>query len=224
VQASQNRTLWRRYSRTSRYDKITAAHILASCALPILFPAVRIGNTYYGDGSIRNTAPLSPAIHLGARKILAIGVREVVQEPEDQQKKEREPRYPATAKISGVLFDAIFLDALESDREQMLRINRLLEYLPNGAKDDRGVKLQPIELLYIGPSQRLSDMAVKHRHEMPKFIRYMLRGLGAKGKSGGVLFSYILFESGYCRELIDLGYQDAKANSEAIQRFLWGSS
>jgi NTE family protein len=222
VQARRDRTLWRRYSRIARYDEITPAHILASCALPILFPAVRIGTTYYGDGSIRNTAPLSPAIHLGARKILAIGVREQVNVPADQLAKPAEPRYPPIAKISGVLLDSIFLDALESDREQMARINRLVEQLPADVTDDRGVRMHPIDFLYLGPSKNLSDLALEHRHEMPRPIRYMLRGLGARGRSGGDLLSYLLFESGYTRELLDLGYKDALARTEEIQRFLWG--
>ncbi|MBI4585702.1 MAG: patatin-like phospholipase family protein [Planctomycetes bacterium] len=222
VQASASRKLWQRYSRIAHYDQITPAHILASCALPILFPAVRIGNSYYGDGSIRNTAPLSPAIHLGASKILAIGVREVLNEPIEPSAREREPRYPTAARISGVLFDSIFLDALESDWEQMVRINRLLENLPRAVVDDRGAPIQPIEFLYVGPSQKLSDLAFKHRNELPRIIRYLLRGLGAKGKGSGVLYSYILFESAYCRELMELGYRDAQASSEKIQKFLWG--
>jgi NTE family protein len=221
VQGRKDRTLWRRYSRVARYDEILPAHILASCALPILFPAVRIGNSYFGDGSIRNTAPLSPAIHLGARKVLAIGGREQVSLPADLVVKGDEARYPALAKISGVLLDSIFLDALESDREQMMRINKLLEQLPDDATDDRGVRMRPIDFLYLGPSQDLAALALKHRHEMPRTIRYMLRGLGASGKTGGDLLSYLLFEAGYCRELLDLGYQDARARTSEIQRFLW---
>jgi NTE family protein len=221
IQARRDRTLWRRYSRVSRYDRITPEHILASCSLPILFPAVRIGNAYYGDGSIRNTAPLSPAIHLGARKILAIGVREHLQAPIEEMSKGSEVTYPTAAKISGVLFDSIFLDALETDREQMARINRLLEQLPGGATDDRGVRMHPIEFLYLGPSQNLALLAGKHRDEMPRTIRYMLRGLGAMGESGNELLSYLLFEDGYCRALLDLGYQDARGRSKEIRDFLW---
>jgi NTE family protein len=221
VQARRDRTLWRRYSRIARYDEITPAHVLASCALPILFPAVRIGNTYYGDGSIRNTAPLSPAIHLGARKVLAIGVREQNSMPKDLVPKVEEARYPTIARISGVLLDSIFLDALETDREQMMRINRLLEQLPSDVTDDRGVRLHPIDFLYLGPSKDLSDLAIAHRKEMPRTVRYMLRGLGAAGKAGGELLSYLLFEQGYCRELLELGYEDAKKKSAEIQRFLW---
>ena len=222
VQARRDRTLWRRYSRVARYDEITPAHVLASCALPILFPAVRIGNTYYGDGSVRNTAPLSPAIHLGARKILAIGVREQVSTPADLAPKRDDAQYPSIAGISGILLDSIFLDALETDREQMMRINRLLEQIPEGATDARGVRMRPIDFLYLGPSKDLSDIALAHRSEMPRTVRHMLKGLGAAGTAGGELLSYLLFEPGYSRELLALGYEDARAKSAEIQRFLWG--
>ncbi len=221
VEACRDRTLWRRYSRIARYDRITPAHILASCAIPILFPAVRIGGAYFGDGSIRNTAPLSPAIHLGARRILAIGVREILSAPLLPAPEGADPRYPSPARISGVLLDSIFLDALEIDREQMMRINRLLEQLPAGVTDDRGMRMHPIECLYLGPSSGLAGLAVEHRGEMPRSVRYMLKGLGAKGKHGGDLLSYLLFESGYCSALVDLGYRDAQARSAEIQCFLW---
>ena len=222
VQARRDRTLWRRYSRVARYDEITPAHVLASCALPILFPAVRIGNTYYGDGSVRNTAPLSPAIHLGARKILAIGVREQISTPVDLAPKEDAAQYPSIASISGVLLDSIFLDALETDREQMTRINRLLEQIPDGVTDERGVRMHPIDFLYLGPSKDLSDIALAHRREMPRTVRHMLKGLGAGGTGGGELLSYLLFEPGYSRELLALGYEDARSKSAEIQRFIWG--
>jgi len=222
VEAQRDRTLWRRYSRIARYAQITPAHVLASCALPILFPAVRIGNTYFGDGSVRNTAPLSPAIHLGARKVLAVGVREPLRGPITPAPASVTPRYPSPARISGVLLDSIFLDAMEIDREQMVRINRLLENLPKGVTDERGVRLQHIDFFYLGPSQDLAGLALKHRHELPRTVHYMLRGLGAKGEHGGELLSYLLFESGYCRELLRLGYEDAQKNSERLREFLWG--
>jgi NTE family protein len=223
VESSRDHTLWRRFSRIARHDRITPAHILASCALPILFPAVRVGGSYYGDGSIRNTAPLSPAIHLGARRILAIGGRELLPSPPASNPLEEEDAgYPSPAKITGVLFDSIFLDALEIDREQMARINLLLEDHPEEITDRHGGRLRRVDFLYLGPSQSLGRMAVRHRHELPSSVRYMLRGLGAKGEHGGTLLSYLLFEAGFTRELLDLGYEDAKARSEEIQQFLWG--
>ncbi len=221
VQSQGQRTIWKRYSRIARYDKIKPEHILASCAIPILFPSVRIGDSYFGDGSIRNMAPLSPAVHLGARKILAIGVRELLTrstEPEASA-----TAYPSPARISGVLLDSIFLDALEIDREQMMRINRLLEHLPEAVSDEHGVRMQTIDFLYLGPSKNFADIAWRHRSEIPRSIRYMLQGLGANTASGGEFLSYLLFEQGYCRELLELGYADARARSDEIRDFLWST-
>ena len=222
VEARKDRTLWSRSSRVARYAKITPAHILASCALPILFPAVRIGNAYFGDGSVHNMAPLSPAIHMGARKVLAIGVHQQLKRSLALPPENVEPRYPSAAWISGVLLDSIFLDALEMDREQMVRVNRLLEDRPEGVTDERGARLRHIDFLYLGPTEDLADLALKYRGELPRSVQYMLRGLGAKGDNGGELLSYLLFESGYCRALLDLGYSDARKRSDEIRHFLWG--
>jgi len=222
VEARKDRTLWRRSSRVARYAQITPAHVLASCALPILFPAVRIGNAYFGDGSVHNMAPLSPAIHMGARKVLAIGVNQKLKRSLAALPVQVEPRYPSPAWVSGVLLDSIFLDALEMDREQMVRINRLLEELPEGVTDERVARLRHVDFLYLGPTEDLANLALKHRGELPRSVQYMLRGLGAKGENGGELLSYLLFESGYCRELLDLGYKDAEKRSDEISEFLWG--
>lgn len=259
VESGRNRTLWRRYSRVARHDSLTAAHVMASCAIPILFPAIRIGRHYFGDGSIRNTAPLSPAIRLGARRVLAITVRDPVPQPQADPPRtapqrsggsslklvtassqtpgesapvpppagEEEPResaYPSPARISGLLLDSVFLDALEIDREQMNRINRLLELLEETPLPEHAMGLQPIEFLAISPSRSLSRIALEHVHEIPKSIRYMLRGLGANSESGGAFLSYLLFEKGYCRELLDLGYADASARDEELRALLWPSS
>jgi NTE family protein len=221
VQTRTDRTLWKRQSRAARYDVITPAHVLASCSLPILFPAVQIGSAYYGDGSIRNTAPLSPAIHLGARKILAIGVRCEESIPVPSPPAEDTPPYPSPAQIGGILLNAIFFDAMEEDREQMNRINQVIERLPELKGTDAHVDWRPIELLYLGPSRDLGKIAAEHRTEMPRSVGYLLRGLGAEGAGGADLLSYLLFESGYCRTLLELGYQDARARSEEIQSFLY---
>lgn len=224
VEASTRRTLWRRYSRLARYDQIGVQHVLASCALPILFPAVRIGNAYYGDGSIRNLAPLSPAIHLGARRLVAVGVREPHSPSRIEEPSPVEPAYPSPAAVGGVLLDSVFLDALETDREQMLRINGLLEELPEGSRDGRQVRLARTDLLYLGPSEDLASIALRHRGELPRMVRYLMGGLGSGAQSGGELLSYLLFEPGYCRELLELGYRDAVQRSDEIGEFLWGAA
>jgi NTE family protein len=221
IEAIMERTLWRRASRTSQYSRITPSHILASCALPFLFPAVRIGDSYYGDGSIHNTAPISPAIHLGARKILSIGVRERSPRSPRRAATENSPRYPSPAKISGVLLDSIFMDALEADREQMERINELLAHVSASQAERHPQRLRRIDFLYLGPSRDLADVALEHGRELPRSIRYMLRGLGGRDESGGELLSYLLFEPGYCRALLDLGYQDTLARAQEVKDFLW---
>ncbi|HVR75049.1 MAG TPA: patatin-like phospholipase family protein, partial [Planctomycetota bacterium] len=155
------------------------------------------------------------------RKVLAIGVREPVSPFFEHTHTDGAPAYPSLAKISGILLDSIFLDALEMDREQMTRVNRLLEEIPGGITDDRGVRLSSVEFLYVGPSRDLAAFAVKHREEMPRAVRYMLKGLGAEREGGGELLSYLLFEAGYCGELMDLGYKDALAQTSELQNFLW---
>jgi NTE family protein len=223
IQTGLNQTVWRRFSRLAKRSFITPEHILASCALPILFPAVKIQERFYGDGSIRNMAPLSPAIHLGAERILAIGVREQLGESESPPPPAANPdsRYPSLAGISGLLLDSIFLDALESDRENMERINRLSGLLPRQLKPGRKEWFRQIKFLYIGPSKRLSLIAQKHQQALPRTLKYMLRGLGLKADSGGELLSYLLFESAYCQELLALGYEVARSRSDEIKSFLW---
>lgn len=226
VQAPRNLTLWKRPKRLARYDCITARHILASTALPFFFPAVRIGDAYYGDGSIRNTAPLSPAIHLNSRRILAIGVRYTSETDEAGPVPDEPVEYPSPVKIAGTMLNSIFLDALEDDRNQLRRINRLIERTqangPTDGKDRVRLPFRKVECMYLGPSEDLGKLARRHQGKLPRTVRYLLGGLGAKGDGASDFNSYLLFEAEYCRELLELGYNDAVARSDELREFLFG--
>lgn len=204
---------WQRARRHGLPAKITVDHLLASAALPLLFPAVQIGNEYFGDGGMRMLAPLSPAIHLGAEKLLVITTRDEKPDPSPQQP----VPYPTLAEIGGYLLDTIFMDTLNADLNRLNRINRTLEQLPDG--DSEAVGLNKIQSLVIRPSRDLREVTHEHMHEIPRAVRTLLRALGGWGRDWRMA-SYLLFESPYCTELIRLGYQDGLNAREEIKNFL----
>lgn len=204
---------WQRARRHGLPAKITVDHLLASAALPLLFPAVQIGNEYFGDGGMRMLAPLSPAIHLGAEKLLVITTRDEKPDPSPQQP----VPYPTLAEIGGYLLDTIFMDTLNADLNRLNRINRTLEQLPDG--DSEVVGLNRIQSLVIRPSRDLREVTHEHMHEIPRAVRTLLRALGGWGRDWRMA-SYLLFESPYCTELIRLGYQDGLNAREEIKDFL----
>lgn len=204
---------WHRSRREGITTKLSADHVLASTALPVIFEAQRIGNEYYGDGSLRLTAPLSPAIHCGADRILVISVR-------DKPAADNPPMhasYPGLGMLSGYLLDMVFMDNLDADIERALRIDRTLSLLP---PDRRALtKLRNVRILALQPSRDVRDIAREHAHEMPWSIRILLGRLGVWGRDWR-LPSYLLFTPGYCRALIDLGYRDTMARKHEIETFL----
>ena len=215
-------TPWVRNQRLSQHGRLTHDHLLASSAIPFIFPAMRLegpqGSAFFGDGSMRQTAPISPAIHLGASKILVIGAGRM-QEP--QHRTEQEPAYPSLAHIAGHALSSIFLDSLAVDVERLRRINQTLELIPEEKR--QSTRLRPVDLLLIAPSQRLDAIAAKHAQNLPPSVKSLLRILGthpaALHGQGHALISYLLFESAYTRELIALGQADAQAQREDIHRF-----
>ena len=207
---------WNRVQRMGCRTRLGVEHLLASSAIPFVFPAQRIHREYFGDGSMRQLAPISPAVHLGAQRIMVIGSGRI-QEPSTGRQKQY--LYPSLAQVAGHAMSSIFLDSLSADVEQLERINQLLGKVAPGALADAGVHFRPIRTLVISPSERLDDMATRYAGALPRPVRIMLGGIGATRRRGGALVSYLLFEAPYTRALIRLGFQDAMAQREEIVSF-----
>lgn len=215
-QARPGQEGWRRSQRVGAAAEITLDHLMASSAIPFIFPAVHINREWFGDGSMRQVAPVSPAIHLGADRILVIGAGRMA----DENTRPAGVRYPSLAQIAGHALSSIFLDSMSVDIERMSRINRTLTLIPDEVRRESGMALRPIEVLVIAPSRRLDHLAAQHARSLPWAVRSMLRGIGAMNANGGALTSYLLFEQSYTRALIDLGHADTLARSAEVRRFL----
>jgi NTE family protein len=209
---------WKRANRVGCACSITIDHLMASSAIPFVFEAVKLQREYFGDGSMRQIAPLSAPIRLGADRILVIGVR---QENSVRSARKETAAYPSLAQIGGHVLSSIFLDALEADVERLRRINDAIRFIPSHhlVSHATGEFLRPVEALMISPSEDLSAIADRHKHHFPPAVRFMLRGLGAYRQGSGDLISYLLFEKPYTRELIALGYGDAMRRRVEIERF-----
>jgi NTE family protein len=207
---------WTRTQRFAVRDKITHAHLLASSAIPFVFPATDLhiqGHTeYFGDGSMRQSAPVAAAIHLGADRIVVVGAGRM-HEPKNEAHLHTTNTYPSIAQIAGHALSNIFLDALAVDVERVQRINQTIKLVPAEAR--RASSLRPVELLVIAPSQRLDAVASRHVADLPHAVRAMLGAVGVSPAKadvkGAALASYLLFEANYTRELMALGYADTQA-------------
>jgi NTE family protein len=206
---------WSRVQRIGRRTELTLDHLMASVAIPLLFPPMSIGSDYFGDGAMRQLHPLSPAIHLGADRLLIIGVR--ARRAAGVAVNRLTPTMPSPGEIFGYMLDTLFTDQIYGDLEQLERINVLVHNAPEVARGERS-----IETLMLAPSVDPREIAARHVKEMPPGLRALLRVIGGRDASGYQLASYLTFESGYTRALIELGYRDAMEARTALLAFMSG--
>jgi len=210
---------WKRTRRRGEPAALTIAHLMASTAIPFIFPAVRVGEDFYMDGSVRQITPLSPALHLGARRILGIAVGQF----SGQQATQGPPTYPSFAQVVGHALSSIFLDNLGADLERLTQMNRLIALMSPARLTRSGVALAHVDAMVLAPSRDIGPIALAYADHLPAGVRTLLRGLGSTRGSGANLLSYLLFDRGFCRALLALGYADAMARRDELAAFLDGS-
>ena len=211
---------WRRTRREGRPERLTVEHVMASVALPILFPAARINGEWHGDGSLRQTSPVSPAIHLGADRILVIAVRN---EDPNLHRTDKAMPYPSFGQIGGYMLDSLFMDAIYTDLERIQRINRTVALVARTNPDAAPSELRPVDARVITPSGDMREIVQRHKDAFPRTVRTLFGLIGARGAAGGQLLSYLLFDKSYCNALMDLGYQDGMARKEELVPWLMGA-
>ena len=212
--AERNIATWAKPDRFSIKGEITIDHVLGSSAIPLFFPPAKIGESYYGDGCIRQSTPLSPAIHLGATKIIAIGIRDAHQTQNVIETTLHTNPIPQISQIGGVVMDAIFLDSLDVDLERLEKMNLLVKIM--GERSPR----KYIPALLLMPSRDLGAMTEKLNETMPTLLRYFLKSIGITGKYGLDLLSYLAFDSSYTKQVVELGYEDTMKRKIEILNFV----
>jgi NTE family protein len=216
-QGARNIKSWKRAQRLGVPTCISAKHLMASSAIPFFFPAVKLNREFFGDGSMRQLTPISPALHLGADKVLIIGLHK---EMDILPERVSAPSYPSFAQIAGHAMSSIFVDSLDVDLERLQRINETLKMIPNDKLREKNIKLRPIETMMISPSVEINEIAQNFAQSLPITMRYLYHAVGAMNPNGSTLLSYVLFEAPFCQALIELGRNDALRQGEKILQFL----
>lgn len=219
-EGKMNHEPWQRTRRAGERTKLCVDHLMASVAVPFLFPPVLLGDEYYGDGAMRESNPFSAAIHLGANRLLVVGTRNEV----SRGGVAVPPLCPTFGQIFGYMLDSLFSDGMYSDLERLTQLNQIVDRVgPVTVNTADGVaQLRRVDMLVILPSRDLSEIARHHVASLPRTLRVLLRTLGAMNTGGGQLMSYLLFQDTYTRELIALGYQDAMKRADDLKSFLAG--
>ncbi len=213
---------WTRTRRRGVKCNVTIDHLMGSLAIPMIFPQIKINGEYFGDGAMRQSTPLSPAIHLGADRILVIGVRN---QKIESINKNTQSDYPSFANISGYVLDTLFMDGLYSDLERLISVNKLIDSRGDIYSEGSNPKMRAIDTMIINPTKSLTDIAHESRLSMPRSIRIILRGISGKDNSSASrLLSFLLFEAQYTKKLIDLGYRDAMAVEKELSDFINGKN
>lgn len=219
-QAAPGKHEWSRTRRIGLRRELHLDHLMASIAVPMIFPPVEIAGEYFGDGAMRQATPLSPAIHLGADRILVVGVRDETADPPAGLGPSQP--FPSFGQIAGYMLDTLFLDGLYSDLERMTRINQLVDSVEPLKRTGTLIKMRPIDTMVIVPSKDLRVIAHRHRKNLPLPLRALLRGIASTNPGQNRLLSFLLFEQPYTQELINLGYSDAMSVKDQLRAFVMG--
>jgi NTE family protein len=215
---------WARSTRVGVRARLTLDHVLASAAIPIFFPPVKIGETFYGDGCVRMIYPMSPAIHLGADRIVAISVRHQRRASDTAAREAaHHTKTMPVSEIAGVLLNAVFLDSVDSDVERLERINRTVALIPRERLVHSDPELRHIPTLVFRPSADLGKLAADEYQRFPAMLRYLLKGIGATGHAGEDLLSYLAFEPIYIKRVMEVGYADAISRRAEVEAFFFGA-